>query len=311
MTALTNTATKIAMPDFEFPPLPLAEWQDSKTTLHLFCQIVGKIRMGLHPKLNHWWHVPLYVSTRGLTTGAIPYDGSSLSIEFDLIDHALVIATSTGTVVRIPLVGQSVAGFYQTTMSTLKMLGIEPPIYPYPYDHESKTRFDQDKAHSTYDEAYTHTYWRILVQLDSIFKAFSARFQGKQTPVHLFWHSFDLALTRFSGRAAPREGGTKVDREAYSHEVISFGFWPGDARVAAPAFYSYTYPEPAGLTEEPLAPAAASWVTQNGGAMALLMYDELLNAEAPSELVLDFLESAYQAGAKRADWPIDALAHRA
>jgi hypothetical protein len=292
-----------------FPPLPLAEWKESKNTLHLYLQIVGKIRLTVFPRLNHWWHVPLYVSARGLTTRAIPYGLGSFEIEFDFIEHALVIKTSAGARKSFPLRdGLSVAEFYKNVFTNLNALGIDVKIRAVPYEAPSTEPFETDTGHSSYDKEYVARFWHILVGVDAIFEEFRGRFTGKSTPVHLFWHSFDLALTRFSGKRAPeREGAGLVEREAYSHEVISFGFWAGDENVTAPAFYSYTFPEPVGLTEEPLRPASAFWGSQRGGAIALLMYDEVRGAGSPKEVVLDFLESAYEAGAKRAGWDAESF----
>lgn len=306
-TVATSTADT---PPFKFEPLPLEAWEDTKKTLHLFCQIVGKIRLRAHPRLNHWWHVPLYVSSRGLTTRAVPYGGADFEIELDLIDHVLEVSKTTGETRSLPLDGLSVARFYEAVVRSLAELGIHIPILARPYEHESKIPFAEDDEHKSYDKEFVGRYWRTLVQIDSIFKTFSGRFVGKQTPVHLYWHSFDLAQTRFSGRRAPpMEGGTPSDREAYSHEVISFGFWPGDDKLREPAFYSYTYPEPDGLADEPLTPAGASWVGETGGLMALLKYQDLVTAADPEDILLGFCESAYQAGARRAGWPVSDLSH--
>ena len=244
-----------------FPPLPLADWQETKNTLHLYLQIVGKIRLALFPHLNHWWHVPLYVSSRGLTTQAIPYGYGNFEIAFDFIEHRLMITTSNGTRRQFSLQdGLSVSEFYQTLFAQLAALGIQVKIRAVPYKISSQEPFETDTQHAAYDKEYIERFWRILAGVDTIFETFRGRFIGKSTPVHVFWHSLDLALTRFSGRLAPvREGAGLVDREAYSHEVISFGFWAGDDNVPAPAFYSYTAPEPEGLTAEPLRPEAAYW----------------------------------------------------
>jgi uncharacterized protein DUF5996 len=287
-----------------FPALPLAEWKDTKTTLHLYLQIVGKIRLALFPRLNHWWHVTLYVSPRGLTTRGIPYGNGNFEIEFDFKDHALKIKCDTGESREFALHDRlTVAEFYRQVFENLNALGIEAKIWAVPYDVSSKTPFAEDIENMSYDKEYIEKFHHILVGVDNIFEEFRGRFNGKSTPVHVFWHSFDLALTRFSGKpAAVREGAGNVEAEAYSHEVISFGFWAGDDNTPAPAFYSYTAPEPAGLTEEPLRPAEAAWGTLRGGAIALLMYDDIREAESPREKVLEFLESAYQAGAKRAGW---------
>lgn len=292
-----------------FPPMPLDGWRATKDTLHLYLQIVGKIRLATHPRLNHWWHVPLYVSPRGVTTRAIPYNGGSFEIEFDFVDHRLNIRTSDGGSEDFALFdGLSVADFYGSIFSNLAKVGIKPKIWAVPYEAPSTTPFAENTYNASYDKKYVERFHKILVAVDEIFEEFRGRFTGKSTPVHMFWHSFDLALTRFSGRPAPvREGAGVVEREAYSHEVISFGFWFGDDKVPAPAFYSYTAPEPDGLANEPLLPASAKWQESNGSHLALLMYDDARVAGNPRKTVLEFLESAYQAGAKRADWDIESF----
>lgn len=286
-----------------FPELPLADWRPTKNTLHLYLQIVGKIRLAMHPRVNHWWHVPLYVSPRGLTTRPIPYDEGNFEIEFDFHDHELKIRMSGGGYEDFGLYdGLSVADFYASVFANLAKLGIKPEIKALPYEAPSKMPFADDHDNASYDKEYIERFHKVLVAVDDIFEEFRGRFTGKSTPVHLFWHSFDLALTRFSGKPAPPvDGANMVTREAYSHEVISFGFWAGDDNVPAPAFYSYTAPEPAGLTDEPLRPDAAAWNTAKG-AMALLMYDDARALDDPRAAVLEFLESAYQAGAKTAGW---------
>ena len=300
---------KIFDQEHAFPSLPLEEWKPTKNTLHLYLQIVGKIRLKLFPRQNHWWHVPLYVSTRGLTTRPIPYKTGNFEIEFDFVEHRLKIRTNTGAEKSFALEdGLTVADFYKQTFETLAALHIEAKIWAVPYETPSVTPFAEDAENKSYDKESIEKFHRILVSLNDIFEEFRGRFIGKSTPVHLFWHSFDLALTRFSGKKVePREGAGMVEREAYSHEVISFGFWAGDDNVAAPAFYSYTAPEPENLTDEPLQPDAAQWNTDKG-AMAILMYDEARNSENPRETILQFLESAYQAGAKRADWDTEKFA---
>ena len=287
-----------------FPEMQLDAWRPTKNTLHLFCQIVGKIRLAMHPRLNHWWHVPLYVSPRGLTTRTIPYRGGNFEIEFDFRDHGLKIKTSKGGFEDFALYdGLSVADFYSSLFSNLAKLGIAPMIKPLPYEAPSTIPFAEDNANKSYDKTYVQRFHQVLVSVDDILQEFRGRFIGKSTPVHMFWHSFDLALTRFSGKAATvREGANRVEREAYSHEVISFGFWFGDDNVPAPAFYSYTAPEPAGLADEPLQPTAARWQESNGAHLALLMYDDVRALPNARETVLQFLESAYQAGAKRGGW---------
>lgn len=290
-----------------FPTLPIEEWEDTKNTLHLFLQIVGKIRLALFPRMNHWWHVTLYVSPRGITTRPIPYRQLIFEIEFDFIDHELVISSSDGRKSSFGLSSLSVSDFHKKVFTSLSDLGIEVSIIVVPYDVPfSKEPFETDSDHASYDKEYVNRFWRILVGVNSIFEEFRGRFIGKSTPVQLYWHHTDLALTRFSGRRAPElKGGTAADRQAYSHEVISFGFWAGDDKVRAPAFYSYTYPEPEGLANEPLRPKEAFWNTETGSSMAILMYDDMRKLESPKKALLDFLESAYEAGAKLANWNID------
>ncbi|ADI14940.1 DUF5996 family protein [Truepera radiovictrix] len=298
---------------FDLPPLPLAAWQDTKTTLHLYAQIVGKIRMALHPKLNHWWHVTLYLSPRGLTTHAIPTGDGLIELEFDLLDHNLMIRSSDGRHKVVALYdGLSVAQFYHSVLGSLAQLGVEVAILAKPYDPPrvgSDLPFKEDEVHARYDAAYVTRFWRILSWVHVILLEFKGRFYGKSTPVHLFWHSLDLAYTRFSGREAPMQGGSPSDREAYSHEVISFGFWAGDESVSAPTFYGYTYPEPNGLRGAPLLPKQARWVDAGGGVMALLDYDDVRRSEDPRQTLLSFLESTYLAGAKRAGWDVEAFNH--
>ena len=297
-----------ALPAFDFPPLPYAEWAVTKNTLHLFAQVVGKARLKAHPKLNHWWHVTFYLSPRGFSTRSIPWGGEAFEIEFDLIRHQLIVSDSRGASERFDLPGLSVTDFYQQLFEALARLGIEAEILPRPYGIKHTTPFAEDQEARAYDRDAVHRFWRILLQSGNILERFRGRFLGKSTPVHLFWHSFDLALTRFSGHAAPPlTGGLPSDREAYSHEVISVGFWAGDEEFPMPAFYSYTYPEPEGLKETPLKPAAAFWGDRHGSALAILKYDDLRGTGNPEETLLDFLDSAYQAGAHKAGWPMAEL----
>lgn len=300
------------MPDKSFPKIPLEAWRPTKNTLHLYCQIVGKIRLAMHPPINHWWHVPLYVSPRGLTTRTIPFGSGNFEIAFDFQDHKLVIQTSGGAYEDFALYdGLTVADFYSSTFANLAKLGITPKIKPVPYEAPSTTPFEEDSGNKSYDKEYVARFHRTLVTVDSILNEFRGRFVGKSTPVHMFWHSFDLALTRFSGKRVPvRDGAGMVEREAYSHEVISFGFWFGDDKVPAPAFYSYTAPEPSGLADEPLSPPAASWRESNGSHMALLMYEDVRTEDDPSKIILDFLESSYQAGAKGAGWNVQQFQYK-
>lgn len=292
-----------------FPPLPLDEWKDTKQTLHLFVQIVGKIRMELTPPQNHWWHVPLYVNTRGLGTSSIPNNGHRFEINFDFITHQVSVATSLGQRDAFDLHdGLSVSEFYKNLFTIMDDFDIEVDILSKPYEMPFDTPFAKDHEHDQYDKKYVEQYWSILSEIDHIFRIFNRDFRGKVCPVQLYWHSFDLAVTRFSGKLAPPmpQAGT-VDQEAYSHEVISFGFWPGDGNIPEAAFYSYTFPAPDGLEEAPLQPDNAFWAEQNGSPMALLMYDDVRKAEAPEQAVLNFLRSAWQAGVEKAGWDTKAL----
>jgi hypothetical protein len=288
-----------------WPSLPLAEWKDTYATLHMWTQIVGKIRLTLSPKLNHWWQVPLYVTPRGLTTTAIPYKTRSFEIDFDFLDHQLIIKTSEGQTKTIALVPRSVADFYQELMTTLRSLQIEVAIHAKPDEVQNPIPFAEDREHASYDPEFANRFWRILVQADRVFKEFRARFVGKCSPVHFFWGSFDLAVTRFSGRPAPeREGADAITREAYSHEVISHGFWPGGNVVEA-AFYSYTAPAPDGLDKAQIRPAQAFYSTEMSE--FLFMYDDMRAADSPDEALLDFMQSTYEAGANLAHWDRSAL----
>ncbi len=289
-----------------FAALPFDEWEDTKGTLHRYAQIVGKVRLGCCAPLNHWWNVTLHVSSRGLSTGPNPYGGLTFEVDFDFVTHELKVSTSEGDAFSFALEdGLSVAKFYKKLFSGLEALGIALSINTDPFDIGGEP-LDKDVQHASYDKEYVERYWRLLMEVDQVFKEFAGRFNGKQSPVQLYWHSFDLALTRFSGRRAPeREGADKVTREAYSHEVVSFGFWPGDRNVRAPAFYSYTAPEPEGLIDEPLRPEAASWAPQGG--TALLMYDDLRSMDSPETALLEFLESAYLAGTRAAGWDVEAF----
>jgi len=289
------------------PELPLDKWESSKNTLHLFLQIVGKIRMALFPKMNHWWHVPLYVSCRGLTTRPIPYDERMFDISFDFIDHQLQISCSDGRSESFSLQGQSVASFYQSLFDILNTLDIRVSIIAKPYDVSFSTiPFAEDTQHASYDPVWIEKYWQTMSFVNSTFEEFRGRFVGKSTPVHLFWHHTDLALTRFSGKRGPvMEGRSKADQEAYSHEVISFGFWVGDEVVREPAFYAYMYPEPENLTDEKLKPGAAHWNTDFGYSMAFLPYETVRTDNKPQQILLTFLQNAYEVCAKRAHWDIE------
>ena len=285
-----------------FPPLPLDEWEATKETLHRYVQIVGKVRLEYSPFRNHWWHVPLYVTARGLTTSPIPYRNVTFEISFDLMENRLVVSTSENGGFAFAMDDLPVAEFYRRLFDGLGALGIDVSINTRSYALGDEDTLEENTFHFVCDRDYVRRYWRVLSQVDQVFKEFAGRFNGKTSPVQLYWHSFDLAVTRFSGRRAPQREG-KVDREAYSHEVISFGFWPGDENVRSPAFYSYTAPEPEGITDQPLAPESAFWAPEGG--MALLMYDDLRKTSSPRDVLLEFIESAYQAGAKTAGWEIE------
>ncbi|MBA2378116.1 MAG: hypothetical protein H0V76_00910 [Blastocatellia bacterium] len=293
----------------KFPDIPLDGWRPTKNTLHLYCQIIGKIRLAMHPRLNHWWHVPLYVTPAGLSTHTIPYADGNFEIELDLKSHRFCVRTSGGREEDFALYdGLSVADFYSSVLANLAKLGIRPNIRPTPYEAPSTTPFPDDTENQSYDKEYIERAHQVLVTIDDILQEFRGRFTGKSTPVHMFWHSFDLALTRFSGKRAPvREGAGIVEREAYSHEVISFGFWFGDDKVPAPALYAYAAPEPRGLADETLSPAAAKWSESSGAHLAILMYEDLRTSPDPRHTALDFLESAYMAGARRAGWDVEQL----
>ncbi len=292
-----------------FPALPYDGWVNSKDTLHLFLQIIGKIRLKTHPKLNHWWHVTLYPHVRGLTTGRIPHQPWGFEILYDMIDHQVIISRNDGRKEVFATPGLSVAAFYDALFSRLELLEIDVGIVAVPYDNKSKVPFAEDKEPRAYDAIAVSDYWQALCSISDVFETYRSGFVGKQTPVQLYWHSFDIAVTRFSGRAHPLEGGTQSDREAYSHEVISIGFWPGDDTFPEAAFYGYAYPEPAGLNQVPLAPAQAGWAEKNGGALAILKYEDARQAENPSAAILTFLNSLYDIASQKADWPTSALRH--
>ena len=282
-----------------WPALPLSEWEKTYRTLHMWSQIVGKIRMALSPPLNHWWHVSLYVNSRGLTTGPIPYPPGLFEIQFDFQKHAVSISTSEGPWVSRPLRDESVADFYSGIFEALSSLGIAVEINPMPQEVADAVPFERDRANGSYDPQYANRFWRILVSSAKVLQRFRAGFTGKCSPVHFFWGSFDLACTRFSGRPAPARKGV-ISGPAYSHEVSSAGFWPGGGAVDNPAFYSYTVPQPPGMETQPVRPAGAGWNT--GLSEFILMYDDVRRAESPEETLYQFLESTYDAGARLARW---------
>ena len=286
-----------------WPSLPLEEWQETLATLHMWTQVVGKIRLAQTPLVNHWWNVPLYLTARGLTTSAMPYGARAFEIEFDFIDHQLKLRCSDGTNRIIDLIPRTVADFYREVMTALAELGIQVKIWTTPVEIPNPIPFEQDQQHASYDPEYANRFWRILVQAVKVFEEFRARFIGKVSPVHFFWGSFDLAVTRFSGRRAPaREGADPITLEAYSHEVISHGFWPGSpgAAIQAPAFYSYTAPEPKGLSLEPIRPAQAFYSKEMSE--FVMLYDDVRQAGAPAAALMEFLQSTYEAGARLANW---------
>ena len=293
-----------------WPSLPYEAWKDTCDTLHMWTQIVGKVKMELTPLVNHWWNVTFYLTARGLTTSPIPYHGGTFEVDFDFIDHNLFIQTSKGTSKAMPLIPRSVADFYREFMEALRSLNINVIINTLPSEVTNPIRCDEDFVHASYDPEYANRFWRILVQSDKVFKAFRSQFIGKSSPVHFFWGSFDLAVTLFSGRRAPeRKGADRITREAYSHEAISAGFWPGDETFKAPAFYSYTVPEPPGLSAAALRPNAA-WYSSDKG-LFLLRYEDVRSTDAPERVLLEFLQSTYEAGAQLAQWDREALERKA
>jgi hypothetical protein len=288
-----------------WPELPLNEWLPTYQTLQLWTQIVGKIRLTLSPKINHWWSASLYVSPRGLTTSTVPYGSEAFEIEFDFIEHQLEIRSSTGQRRSIALKPETVASFYEQVLSILRGMGFDVAINTKPQELPDPIPFDHDLQHASYDPEYAHRFWRILLEADIVMNEFRSRFIGKCSPVQFFWGSFDLACTRFSGRPAPPRKGI-ITSEAYSHEVISAGFWPGGGPSAmGAAFYSYTAPSPAGLADEKVKPPATFWSKEMSE--FFLMYDEVRRADSPRAMLLDFMESTYAAGAKRANWDRAAL----
>jgi hypothetical protein len=296
-----------------FPPMPLAAWQDTKETLHRFCQVVGKLRLAASVRRNHWWNVPFHLTGRGITTRPMGQaDGNPIfTIDFDFVDHQLHVQPLDGTAVSIPLHGQSVASFHRNLLEALDGLGIKATIaIPRPFDlPDADRRFADDTEHAAYDPAWASRYWQVLSQVNLLLEEFAARFSGKVSPVHHFWHTFDIAHTRFSDRHIDQPPmADPVTREAYSREVISFGFWFGDDHFPEPAFYAYAAPEPVGLAGARLAPRAARWESRNGSHLAVLRYDDARAEDEPRATVLGFYESAYQAAARRAGWDIQRLA---
>jgi hypothetical protein len=284
-----------------WPTLLLDSWKDTYATLHMWTQIVGKVRLRLTPLVNHWWNVPLYVTTRGLTTSRIPYGKRAFEIWFDFIRHQLVLETSDGIVKTMPLAPRSVADFYREFVGMLRSAEIEVTIWKMPVEIPNPIGFDQDRVHASYDPVAVEKFWRILLSVDAVLNQFRAGFIGKSSPVHFFWGSFDLAVTRFSGRRAPeRPGADVITREAYSHEVSSVGFWPGSVGVKDAAFYSYATPEPQGFKEARVRPETASYDKQLNE--FILMYEDVREAESPTASLLEFCHSTYEAAASLGNW---------
>jgi hypothetical protein len=297
-----------------WPSLALEAWIDTCATLHMWTQIVGKIRLAQSPWVNHSWHVTLYVTARGLTTSPIPYDTRTFQIDFDFISHELTIESSDGGVGTVPLQPQSVAMFYKRLTEEMERLRLNVQINKKPNEIADAIRFDRDESHAAYDPEYANRFWRILIQADRIFKQFRARFIGKCSPVHFFWGAPDLAVTRFSGRRAPEHPGgvpnlpDRVAREAYSHEVSSCGFWPGGGPISYPTFYSYAYPEPDGFAEATVKPNGAFYSTDLRE--FILPYDAVRQSESPDQTLLDFLQTTYEAAANLAGWDRNLLERR-
>ena len=284
-----------------WPSLALEDWEPTRATLHMWSQIVGKIRLAQTPLVNHWWNVPLYVSARGLTTSAMPYGSTHFEMEFDFIDHNLEIRCSDGAMLTVKLSPKSVADFYQETMAALNDLGLPVHIWKTPVEIPDPIPFDQDHQHKSYDPEYANRFWQVIRHADRVLQDFRSRFIGKSSPVHFFWGSFDLAVTRFSGRLAPpRPDADSITKEAYSHEVISHGWWPGQGPLGKPAFYSYTAPAPEGLATAQIKPEKAFY--SDDMSEFLLLYEDVRMADDPDGALMAFLESTYEAGANLANW---------
>jgi hypothetical protein len=294
-----------------WPALPFSEWKQTATTLHMWTQLVGKVRLALSPWTNHSWHVTLYLTARGLTTSPIPFGDRILEIRFDFVSHELRLLTSDGGLKTIPLRAQTVAQFYHAVMEALRDLGIEVQINTTPNEVDPAIPFEKNETNSAYDPIYANRFWRVLLQSDRVFKEFRSEFCGKCSPVHFFWGSFDLAVTRFSGRRAPQHPGgvphlpDAVTREAYSHEVSSLGFWPGNEMMPEPIFYSYAYPEPRGFSDAKVEPSFANYNPQLKE--FVLPYEQMRQAESPDAALLQFARSTYTAASTLGDWDRAAL----
>lgn len=295
----------------QLPTLSLNAWDKTKMTIHLYIQIIGKIRLKSMPRKNHWWNITLHTNAKGITTGLMPYQNGCFEIQFNFIKHVLEITTSNDEIETFSLhEGLSVAEFYNTLFTKMNKIGIHVKILSKPYSlpdtNPIKTPFNEITEYASYQKEYVERFWKILLWVHNAFTEFSGRFYGKTSPVQLFWHHLDLVVTRFSGKKIPLNEGMRLsDKDAYSYEVISFGFWAGDENIPAPAFYSYTYPAPEDLSKKPLKPASAKWVDNNSSPMALLMYEDVIKEADPHGALTEFLESAYVAGASLAGWPIN------
>lgn len=292
-----------------WPQLPYEAWKDTYATLHMWTQIIGKIKLKLSPMINHWWQVAFYITSRGFTTSPMPFGSIYCQIDFDFIDHKILFMTDNGNSCSIQLKARSVADFYHAAMEALNSLGIDAPIWTTPVEVSERIPFEQDDSHTAYDPEYAQRHWKVLVQVDRVFKEFRSRFIGKVSPVHFFWGAFDMAVTRFSGRRAPVHPGVpnvarRVMVEAYSHEVSSCGFWPG-AGLGEPAFYAYAYPEPEGFKEYSVQPEEAYYNKTVGE--FLLPYEAVRTADLPDEKLLPFLQSTYEAAAVLSKWDRELL----
>jgi hypothetical protein len=292
------------------PALPLADWQDTQATLHMWMQVIGKVQLALTPLVNHWWNVTFQLTARGVETQAMHYPAGTLQIRFDFVDHDLILATSSGEMRRLPLRPQKVAEFYREVIATLRELGVEVKIWPVPVELPDPIPFEQDTRHASYDREAVARFWRIFSWADAVLQEFRSAFIGKSSPVHFFWGSFDLAVTRFSGRRAPeRPGADRITREAYSHEVSSAGLWPGGGAITAPAFYSYAAPEPAGFSEAHVKPAQTFYHPELKE--YVLMYDDVRRSPSPRGALLEFLQTTYSAAADLGHWDRSVLERQA
>ena len=288
------------MSDEAWPALPYDAWKDTYATLHMCTQVVGKVALAQAPPINHSWAIALHVTARGLSTRTLPYGGRSFTMEFDFVDHRLVVRASDGDARYVALEPRPVADFYRDVMATLRAMNLAVKIWPMPVEVPSPIRFDQDTVHRAYDREFANRFWRILVQLDRVFSACRCGFVGKCSPVHFFWGGFDLAVTRFSGRPAPPRDGPAFMRDAYSHEVISHGFWPGSGPLLEAAFYAYAVPEPSGLKTARVRPDAAYYHGELGE--FILPYEAVRAAESPDATLAAFVDSTYQQAATLAGW---------